>query len=178
VTRPLHRPLHKAPIRTARLTLTPLAVTDAGVLLGLLRAPAVRRYLLDDEEVGPAFVRQVIEDSDAAFATGGAGLFLARDEAGATVGLAGFRSFFEPPELQLLYALHPSRQGQGYATEMGRALIDLAFDELGFAEVRASTDAPNQSSVRVLERLSMSLVRREPGPRHETLHYALQKPRG
>lgn len=163
---------------TERLTLSPVTTRDTAVLLALLNEPEVGRYLLDGEQVGRGWVQQVVEDSDESFRTRGAGLFLAHDNEGALVGLAGFRAFFDPPELQLLYALHPSQQGRGYATEMARVLVQHAFTELGFEEVRASTDAPNVRSIRVLERLGMELIGREPGPLHETLHFAVKKPRG
>lgn len=168
----------KAPLRTERLTLAPLCAEDERALHALLNAPGVRRYLLDDEQVSRAWVRQVIEHSDDAFRACGLGLYLARDDDDALVGLAGFRAFSDPPELQLLYALAPGREGQGYASEMARALVRLAFEERGIDEVHASTDAPNVRSVRLLERLGLELVRREPGPRYEQLHYSLRRPAG
>ncbi len=48
-------------------------------------------------------------------------------------------------------------------TEAARAVLDHAFNELGFADVVAATDPPNTASIRVLERLGMT-------PRGEVLH--------
>ncbi len=167
-----------ASLTTARLQLSALTSRDVEALYVLLNEPEVGRYLLDGETVGRPWIRQMIEDSDEAFRAHGVGLYLARDLAGALVGLGGFRAFSDPPELQLLYALHPSQQGQGYATEMARVLLALAFEQHGFPEVRASTDAPNVRSLRVLERLGFELCGREPGLQHEQRHFVLQKPRG
>lgn len=166
----------KLPLVTERLTLTPLSSAHEGQLLALLNLPEVGRFLLDGETVGRPWVRQMIEDSDEAFRTRGVGLFLARDDDEGLVGLAGFRAFEGSEELQLLYAVHPSRQREGYASEMTRALVALALEELGCEEVSASTDAANVGSLKVLENLGMELVRRETGAPHEQLHEQLHEP--
>jgi ribosomal-protein-alanine N-acetyltransferase len=144
----------------------------------------VRRYLLDDQEMPRAFTEQVIEDSSASFAERGAGIWALRErrlgrgdqasspaedvarlnavepQRGAAeerpiVGFVGFREFFTPPELQLLYGLLPGAWGRGYATEASHGVIDYAFADLGFAEVIAATDPPNVASLGVMRRLGL-----------------------
>jgi RimJ/RimL family protein N-acetyltransferase len=56
------------------------------------------------------------------------------------------------------YVFHPDAQGQGFATEAARAIVDLAFRALGVHRVFGQIDARNTASARVLERLG---VRRE-----------------
>ena len=46
--------------------------------------------------------------------------------------------------------------GRGYATEIGRAGLAFAWDELGAAEVAAFTEMHNRRSRAVMERLGMS----------------------
>ena len=75
------------------------------------------------------------------------------------VGFVGFREFFDPPELQLLYGLLPACWGGGLATEVTTRVCDFAFRQLGFDEITAATDLPNRASSRVLQRLGMQLVR-------------------
>jgi ribosomal-protein-alanine N-acetyltransferase len=163
---------------TPRLTLDPLADTHVEALLDLFREPHVRRYLLDDAVVDRAWVDGEVEASQARFASGSVGLYAAhhRNEPDRLVGFAGFRPFYEPPVLQLVYAVAPEHTGRGIAREMARAVIDLAFSRYRFEEVRASTDAPNLASVRVLERLGMTLIATEPGQRWAQLHFALRAP--
>ena len=48
--------------------------------------------------------------------------------------------------------------GRGYATEIGRAGLAFAFDELGATEVVAFTEPHNRRSRVVMERLGMVLV--------------------
>lgn len=93
------------------------------------------------------------------------------------IGVVGFRPFFDPPELQLLYALHPDLQGRGLATEAASAALTYGFDEVGLDEVRAATDAPNRASVAVMERLGMEPWKTESGEPWETLFYRIGRER-
>ncbi|MFK4791450.1 GNAT family N-acetyltransferase [Microbacterium sp. ZW T5_56] len=53
------------------------------------------------------------------------------------------------------YLIDPAHAGRGYATELGRALLALAFDELGVHRVTAGCYADNTASWRVMEKLGM-----------------------
>lgn len=63
------------------------------------------------------------------------------------------------------WAVHQRLWGQGYATEIGRAALDVAFTDLGLAEVVAFTEVHNVRSRAVMERLGMAYRRdiRRPG---------------
>jgi RimJ/RimL family protein N-acetyltransferase len=63
------------------------------------------------------------------------------------------------PALEIGWRLVPETWGNGYATEGARALLDVAFRQLGKIEVVAMTAAINVRSQRVMERLGM---RRDP----------------
>jgi ribosomal-protein-alanine N-acetyltransferase len=88
---------------------------------------------------------------------GGAGSPDAGDDPrhGTFVGRAGLRNYEIEgvDEIELLYALAPSWWGRGYATEIGRALLDLAFGRLAAASVIAYTMPHNVRSRRVLDKL-------------------------
>jgi RimJ/RimL family protein N-acetyltransferase len=77
------------------------------------------------------------------------------------------------------YVLNPKFSGHGYATEAVRALLGLAFDDLGLHRVIARLDARNVASARVAQRLGMRLeahlVRNEwfKGEWTDELDYAL-----
>ena len=53
------------------------------------------------------------------------------------------------------YGVAPAHAGRGYATEIARALLDLAFGELGVHRVTAGCFADNTASWRVMEKLGM-----------------------
>jgi [ribosomal protein S5]-alanine N-acetyltransferase len=143
-------------ITTERLTLNPLASGDLDELHALFTDADVRRHLLDDTIVSREWVEGEIASSQARFAESGCGLWTLTERGLAgMVGFVGFRPFFDPPELQLLYGLLPSCWGRGYATEAAGAAIEYAFRVLGLEEVHAATDAPNAASIAVLRRLGM-----------------------
>lgn len=70
-------------------------------------------------------------------------------------------------EAELGWLIASEHQGQGLATEAGRALIDLCFGSLGLRRVVASTFEANQASRRVAEKLGMRL---ETHSLRDTLH--------
>jgi RimJ/RimL family protein N-acetyltransferase len=91
------------------------------------------------------------------------------------IGFSGYRSFFDPPELQLLYGLDPRSWGQGIATEAARAVLRHGIDCLGLEEVRAATDRPNHASIAVLARLGMRLEREAVEDGRDTLFYVFDR---
>lgn len=54
------------------------------------------------------------------------------------------------------YAVCPSYQNQGYATEAVRAAVKYCFEELGVEMVTAKAITLNQASIRVLEKLGFT----------------------
>jgi len=151
---------------------------DAEPLHALFTDPGVRRWLLDDQLVSLAWVEEEITQSEARFATGGCGLWTVREpRRRPIIGFAGFRFFWEPPELELVYGLHPSRWGRGLATEAARAATTYAFGTLGLQEVRAATDEPNTASVAVLRRLGFEEWKRTDDGPAGTLRFRLSSER-
>ena len=53
------------------------------------------------------------------------------------------------------FLFHPDHHGRGYATETGRLLMRLAFEEFGLHRVIGRLEPRNTASARVLERLGM-----------------------
>jgi RimJ/RimL family protein N-acetyltransferase len=60
--------------------------------------------------------------------------------------------------LELGWTVRAELWGQGYATEIGRAGLDLAFGELGAGRVVAFTERHNRRSRALMERLGMGYV--------------------
>lgn len=58
-------------------------------------------------------------------------------------------------QVEIGWVFAPDVAGQGYATEAARALVDLAFGELGARRVWAKLEPENTRSARVCERLGM-----------------------
>ncbi len=60
-------------------------------------------------------------------------------------------------EFGLYWAVSPTQQRQGYATEAAKALIDDAFTRLGLRRIIATTTYDNTSSIRVMEKAGMRI---------------------
>lgn len=157
------------------ITLQPFRQCDAGELLGIFHHADVRRYLLDDRLVSEGWLHEEISASEERFARGSGGLWAIRlTGQPPIIGFVGFREFFDPPQLQLLYGLLPQYWHMGVATTAATLACEHAFSTLNFDAIRAATDRPNAASVGVLERLGMTQVPAEDGPA-ETLFFAVTR---
>lgn len=168
-------------LETPRLRLAPFRSDEAGLLHQLWMDPGVRRYLWDDQVIPPEQTAEILTKSEELFRQHGYGLWAVRlrlrngPPSGDLAGFAGFWHFRDPPELELIFGLAPAAWGLGLAVEASRALLRYAFEELGFPEVRASTDAANQASLRVLEKLGMRCERRATVQGLDTVFFSLRR---
>jgi RimJ/RimL family protein N-acetyltransferase len=147
-------------IVTRRLVGRPLAETDFDDLCALHR----------DERIVAAFhatanseeeTREFLDRKLAHWREHGFGIWMFRDEDGAFVGRCGLHrwTFEELDEVELGYVVRSDLWGQGYATEMGVALVDHASESLGLDELVGFTMQDNPRSQRVLEKLGFELER-------------------
>ena len=64
--------------------------------------------------------------------------------------------------LEVIYAFSPVNWGQGYATELVRYSIALAFNQLAASEVHSFAAVENKQSIRVLQKCAFKMLRYEP----------------
>jgi RimJ/RimL family protein N-acetyltransferase len=62
-------------------------------------------------------------------------------------------------EIGLFWAVSPAHQRRGYASEVGRALIDFAFGRLAVERIIADTVHDNPASIAVMRKLGMRILR-------------------
>lgn len=141
---------------TERLRLEPIDVRHADDLLSLYEDPDVAVWY-------GVWTRKQIEAEVVRIArcwrTDGVHKWMAYDRVtGQLIGRGGLsRKLVDGrTRLEVGWVLHRSHWGQGYATEIGRAGLEMAFDELGADEVVAFTEAHNHRSRAVMERLGFS----------------------
>jgi RimJ/RimL family protein N-acetyltransferase len=147
------------PLRTKRLHLRPLRLSDLDALHDIESRPEVARYEYWDPQS-----RQ--ETADSLAKNAGRGNW---EEAGQwltlAIVLADGESFIGTVSLEwkhkewrqgeLGYMLHPDHQGFGYATEAAEEMLRLGFDELGLHRIIARAEPRNTASVKVMKRLGM-----------------------
>ena len=169
------RPLPSHHLRTARLSLRPLDDDDAAALHRIWTKEAVRRFVWEGALVPPSRTTRIIAASQELFAAKGYGLWgVHTAESDDLIGFAGFWQFRDPPELELLFGLDEPRWGQGYATELGEAVVRYGIETLGMTEIRASADVGNTAMVHALEKLGFRRIRTGEVDGIETAFYALR----
>lgn len=66
-----------------------------------------------------------------------------------------FHQFNHPIEFELGWVINKNYWGQGFATEIGKKMIDYGFGVLNLNIIVAQTELSNVRSIRVLENLGM-----------------------
>lgn len=149
----------------------PLAAPHTDTFHRLAVDEHIRRFLLDGVVVPRSWAEAEIATSRSLFDERQVGLWLVRD-GNETLGFCGFRVFETMGrEPQLLYAFLPEHTGKGLATRTCRWLLERT-QQLGWARVNAAVDAPNEASIRVLERNQFAICGHVPGEHGDTLLFA------
>lgn len=159
------------PLRTERLLIRPCRIEDAEDLFALRSRPEVALWAnsvpIDLEGWrkrfrDPAIAPHLLTVERDGLVIGELMAYVRDGDAQKEVGDSAAAS-----EAELGWLIAPEHQGQGLATEAGRALVGLCFGPLGLRRVVASTFEANRPSWRVMERLGMRLETRS---RRDTLH--------
>lgn len=144
-------------VQTDRLVLRPAHRDDLEAVWATHSDPETNRY----NPAGPLPSRSAAEELlrqwESHWREHGFGYWAVatREQPGAVIGFGGVRLRYlrEAERLNLFFRFAPPAWGKGYATEMGRATVAVAFDTLGHDAVFATTRPDNQPSIAVLERL-------------------------
>ena len=140
-------------LNTNRLTLRPVSLADRADLIVLEADAEVMRYLNGGRPVPEAG----LPDADFLTPRGDEPEVLATHYRGSGTFIGWFALFDDGwidglRTAEIGYRLLRAAWGKGYATEGVRALIEAAFDTMGYDRIRAETMAVNQASRRVLEK--------------------------
>jgi ribosomal-protein-alanine N-acetyltransferase len=145
-------------LTTPRLHLRPFTLADQETIHVVYADPEVMRY------VGHGAHRSLAETANALRVYGDvlarrgySFLAVTERETGALIGDGGLHPLGGVgPDVELGYTLARSAWGRGYATELGRALIEYAFTVLHVPRVVAQVEPANTASRNVLEKLGMT----------------------
>lgn len=149
-------------LETSRLILKPVSKSDKPILQKIFTDDFVKKYLFDDESLSLEQTSEFVETSSKTFAENGYGLWLLKlKETNETVGFGGLWTFFDEAQPQILYGLLPKFTKRGLAAEAARKIIEYAFENLGFENLTASCDLPNEASHRVAENSGMKKFKQE-----------------
>jgi [ribosomal protein S5]-alanine N-acetyltransferase len=153
--------MHAHTIKTKRLLLRELRDADLPMLMEMLSAPMVMRWLfgsgpmLDDEANN--FINENFVFGKQAH---GLGVLCVR-ETNAFIGFAGLlpcRYLYED-DFELGFALREDAWGKGYATEIGAAQITYGFKNFEASRLLGLAHPQNTASLKALEKIGMKLLK-------------------
>jgi RimJ/RimL family protein N-acetyltransferase len=159
-------------LATERLLLRPLTTGDTEALAAINADPEVMRYIGDGTartlEQTEALTAKVAKHWD----EHGWGAFAVREnDTGDFVGLGILATPAFLPEIlpvtELGWRIARDRWGRGYAPEAARAVMGFAFGDLGLDRLVSCIHSDNRASVRVAEKLGMTLERETVVPGYE-----------
>jgi RimJ/RimL family protein N-acetyltransferase len=149
------------PIDTERLRIRPLdAATDVDDVFAYQSRPDVCRYIPYEPRTREQIAERLAdpERTRCTLDKDGQVMSLAVElrETGRVIGdVVLIYTSAEHQCAEIGYVFNPHHYGKGYATEVCRALLTLAFDELKVRRVIARIDDRNHASAAVLRRLGM-----------------------
>ena len=130
----------------------------------------------DDEQIDLETANEIMTKNDQHFNDNQYGIWKIKlkteDE---LIGYVGLWYFFEEPQPQLIYALLEKYTKKGFAKEASLAIIDYAFNKLGFKYIVAATDEGHQASQNVAKNLVMSVVEKRIENGKPTLFYRIDR---
>jgi RimJ/RimL family protein N-acetyltransferase len=147
-------------LTTERCFLREFALSDMDALFALYEQPGVTDYMegLYEREEEERYERAYIENMYRYY---GYGMWLVcKKETGEIIGRAGLehRDYHGTAELEMGYLIAPSEQRNGYASEVCRALIEYARENLDFSRINCLIRADHLVSKHLAERLGFTFL--------------------
>lgn len=141
-------------LTTERCIIREMAEEDLNELYEVYKDPSVTRYtegLYQDREKEREYIKEYINQ---VYGLCGFGIWAVVDrKTGKLIGRAGiaWREGFETPELG--YVIGAEHQRKGIATEVCRAILKFAEEELQFSKIRVLLEKENTASFKLCRRL-------------------------
>jgi len=144
---------------TERLVLWRMTEEDAAFILELLNEPLFHRFIGDKGVRNLDEARTYLKTGPiASYAEHGFGLFLVeRKSDHVAVGMCGLLKRTSMEDVEIGFAFLARYSGQGYATEAGRAVMQLGRDHFGLKRIAAIADIDNEASANVLRKIGLQL---------------------
>jgi RimJ/RimL family protein N-acetyltransferase len=161
---------------TSRLALRPITAEDFDIYYLLNTEPEVMR------NIGPPRTREVVQQyldnmpADYARWPGMGRWFTVEKSTGQVVGIHLLKPLDTSEHVELGYRLLPQYWGLGYATEMGRALVQYGFEQLQLPQIVGITSPENVASQQVLEKCGLRYQGTAFYYGHEQRFYSIDNP--
>jgi RimJ/RimL family protein N-acetyltransferase len=164
--------VERLPFRTARLLLRPVTEGDLPRLFAILADAEVMKLALYERPLTLEEAQKFVDDDFSKDSEDVTHLgVLCRNDDDVLLGFAGLLPCrYFPEDLEFGFVLAREHHRKGYATEIGRKLIEVGLGALGRSRILALCDPRNMASRGVLETLGMTrvgdeILTRDRGPR-------------
>ncbi|MGF7047564.1 ribosomal-protein-alanine N-acetyltransferase [Paenibacillus sp. DS2015] len=161
-----------------RIILRPCSIDDAEDLYEFTSDEETTRFIYepykDVDQAKRVLANYYLEEPIGKYA-------LVLKETNKMIGVVEFRVHEETKGGELGYTLSRHYWGNGYMTEAGKLILELAFNVLGVERVFAATDIRNTASAKLMSRLGMKhegTLRRNhmiKGELTDSFHYSILK---
>ncbi len=142
-----------------RLRLRELTWDDAAFIVALVNTPGWLTYIGDRNIKTEEQAREYLTNGPMkSYVENGFGLWLVElKETVQPIGMCGLlrRDYLDHPDIG--FAFLPDYQGKGYAYEAAEATISFAKEKLNIPTICAITLPNNKSSIKLLEKIGMTL---------------------
>ena len=144
---------------TPRLTLRTFAPADAAQLAWIYSDPDVMRYIPPGTPWDQEKIERFVTVCQERYVAPGFGMWAAvvRGAQEKIVGHCGLQHLAKTEKVEIAWILGKAYWNQGFATEAARAVLAHGFDDLGLSRIVAVAEPPNGASLRVMEKLDMTL---------------------
>lgn len=170
--------MKKIILKTERLILSEFEIDDSRLIYELLNSPGWLKYIgsrnintiPDAEHYINSNLKKGYEESGHGF------YLLTIKESGEKAGMCGLVKRAELVNADLGFALLPEFENKGYAYEAAYAVLKYAQNTLKMKELDAITAPYNKSSIKLLEKLGLSIIKNIniPGDPEELLLYSIK----
>ena len=144
-------------LRTDRLTLRPMQVSDARDMYAYARREDVTAYLLWSPHPSESYTVEYLRYIRGRYALGEFyDWAVVENDGGRMIGTCGFTRFDFPHNAgELGYVLNPAYHGKGYGTEAAERVLRFGFETLRLHRIEAKFMQGNEASRHVMEKLGM-----------------------
>ena len=146
-------------LTTERLVLRPMRTADAYDMYEYACLEEVTEFLLWSPHPSVSYTRDYLAYIESRYAT--CDFFdwaVTLKDSGKMIGTVGFTKIdTSNNSAEIGYVLNPQYHGQGIALEAARRIVEFGFDTVGLHRIEAKFMKGNRASLRVMEKLGMTL---------------------
>jgi RimJ/RimL family protein N-acetyltransferase len=147
-------------LRSRRIELRKLALTDDEFILRLLNEEAFLRFIGDKGVRTLADARGYLAQGPMdSYRRFGFGLYLAQLRGGVPIGICGLVKRDALPDVDIGFALRSEYRSKGYAAESAAAVLEYGKRQLLLRRIVAITAPDNLASIAVLEKIGLEYER-------------------